>query len=58
MELLISFLLALGIITSGTQNTLTSSDVQKLTQENHELLVQTYGKEYLNIIGTDQTEKD
>jgi len=58
MELLISFFLALGIITSGTEKTLTSSDIQKLSSQNHEILVQTYGKEYLNIIGTDQTEKD
>ena len=58
MELLISFFLALGIISSGEQSTLTSSDVQKLSYENYELLEQEFGKEFTSIITTDQTEKD
>jgi len=58
MELLISFLLALGIIASDDAKTLTSDDVSKLSSQNYDILVETYGKEYLKIVGTDQTEKD
>ena len=39
MDLLISFLIALGIITSGTR--ITTQKVNTLTQQNHELLKAT-----------------
>jgi hypothetical protein len=58
MELLISFLLALGLITSSQQTQLSSSEVQTISQSNHDLLVKAYGDEYLKIIGTDESEKD
>lgn len=58
MELLISFLLALGLITNSQSAQLSSKDVQQIAAQNHDLLVKTYGDAYLKIITTDQTEKD
>ena len=56
MELLISFLLALGVFTFDPKTT-TATDVEKARQLNHNLLLENYGQEYARIIGTDQTEE-
>jgi hypothetical protein len=58
MELLISFLLALGLITNSQSANLSSNEVKQIAASNHDLLVKTYGDQYLKIITTNENEKD
>ncbi len=58
MEILISFLLALGLITSDMKVSDAEAMEIALMQEHHEKLITVYGEEYLAIVGTDQSEKD
>lgn len=54
MELLISFLIALGAITSG--DGYTSKQIEDIRVEKHTQLVDKYGDEYLSILGTDDSD--
>lgn len=58
MDILIAFLIGLGILTAGEADKVSEDEVYKLTESNHDKLVDEYGDEYLTIVGIDQTEKD
>lgn len=55
MEILLAFLLALGLIFEG--ESYSNEEIEQITTENHDLLVREYGEEYLSIIGDDHTDK-
>jgi len=58
MEILISFLLALGLITSDMKVSDQEALNIALEKEHHQKLIDVYGEEYLAIVGTHENEKD
>ena len=58
MDILIAFLIALGLVSSEKADRLTEDQVNVLVEDNHDKLVDEFGDEYLSIVGIDETEKD
>lgn len=58
MELLITFFIAIGLISSDNKN-ISQSEVLSIQQQYHEKLAAQYGEKYTSIIvGTDESERD
>lgn len=58
MDILIAFLIALGLVSSDKADRLSEDQVYSIAQDNHDKLVDEYGDEYLSIVGIDESEKD
>lgn len=58
MELLITFFIAIGLISSDNKN-ISQSEVLSIQQQYHEKLTAQYGEKYTSIIvGTNENERD
>ena len=56
MELIIAFLLALGIINS--EETYTHQEIDSYIEQNNQSLSDTYGDEYKSVLVTYELEKE